>query len=190
MRPSRREVLAAAGTLALGAVVASGEAPADAPSEDQIVLSTTDLAASHAYVEWAVDPAASPLVAHLRETVAGFEGTDVAASAFLSSGTADVPRYVESATFANADAWPVVADATAAWFAARRDATATPVRREADVASWTVPAGVGTVDAVRLDRVEERLVLTVAGGAPDAALDPRAATRRYAAVVRGRVGGR
>lgn len=153
------------------------------------MLATGDLVNDGAYVEWAVDPTASPLVAHLRETVAAFEGTDVEASAFLSSGAPGVPRYVESATFADAGAWPAVGEATATWFAARNDATATPVRREADVRAWTVPADAATVDAVRLDRVDDLLVLTVAGGAPDARLDPRAATRRYAAVVRGRVGG-
>lgn len=187
---TRREVLAASGALALGGVLsdtAGGESAA--PQDATPVLVADDLVRTSAYVEWEVDAGASALVEHLRATVDAFEGAGSAAAAFVSTGADGVPQYVESATFADTDAWPAVGAATAAWFAERRGTVATPERRQADVATWTVAAGDGTLDAVRFDRVEDRIVLTIVGGEHAAALDPLTAARRYAAVVRGRIGG-
>lgn len=186
---TRREVLATSGTLALGGVVSGAiEGESASPEGRSPVLAAGDLVRSDAYVEWQVDAEASALVEHLRTTVDAFEGIGSAATAFVSTGADGIPQYVESATFAETAAWPAVGESAAAWFAGQRGTAATAARREADVAAWTVAAGDGTLDAVRFDQVDDRILLTVVGGEKGAALDPLTAARRYAAVVRGRVG--
>lgn len=189
--PTRREVLTASGALALGGVLSAGDAGETAsPEVSTPVLDAGDLVQSGAYVEWQVNAENSALVEHLRGAIGAFEGDGSAATAFVSTGADGIPQYVESATFADADAWPAIGEATAAWFAERRGTTATAVRREADVAAWTIPAGDGTVDAVRLDRIDDLVVLTVVGGERAASLDPLTAAGQYAAAVRGRAGSR
>jgi hypothetical protein len=188
---TRREVLATSGALALGGVLSGTPEDASVSSEDSTpVLAAGDLVQSDAYVEWQVNAEMSALVEHLRATVDAFEGAGSAATAFVSTGADGIPQYVESATFADADAWPAVGEQTAAWFAERHGTAATAERREADVGAWTFAAGDGTLDAVRLDKVDDRVVLTIVGGENAAALDPLTAARQYAAVVRGRIGGR
>lgn len=185
---TRRDILAASGALALGGVLSANDGEETTVGADSTpVLVAADLVERDAYVEWEVDADASALVRHLRARVDSFEGVEGAATAFVSSGADGIPQYVESATFEDAAAWPAVGEATAAWFAAQRDATATAVRQETDVLTWRIPTGEGTVDAVRLDRIADRVVVTVVGGEIAALLDPVSAARRYAAVVRGRV---
>lgn len=153
------------------------------PTIADTVLTEADLVRQESYVEWQVDAARAPLPSYLSKAVPSFAGRGTA-TGFISDGTRGLPKYVESAAFAT-DGWEALVDATAEWFADTHDASPTVDRYESDRVAWHVPAGDGLVDAVRLDRVEDVVAVTVVGG-ETAGLGPRNAVHRYGSAVRNR----
>lgn len=185
---SRRGLLAAS---AAGAAVGGfGYTKLDGATDDSaladVVLSEGDLVQADSYVNWRVNTRSAPLPSHLREAVASFTGTGGTARGFVSDGTAGLPRTVESAAFPGVADWEAVAAASIGWFERTHDAIATIEQRETDVVEYRFPTDSGLVDAVRLDRVDDLMTLTIASGDPRDRLGPRTAVRRYAGAVRDR----
>lgn len=182
---SRRGFIGLAGVAAAGAGSYLGReaTPAD-PAVADATLTDADLVGRESYVEWRIDPERAPLPAYLADAVPSFAGGGTA-TGYVSDGTTGLPKYVESAVF-TADDWDAITDATAEWFADSHADPPTVTRREPDRVAWHGTTEGGLLDAVRVDRVDDAVAITIVGGR-STGLGPRDAARRYGNAVRDRI---
>ena len=190
---SRRTFLAAVGLTVAGSALAPSTAGTDLSASPAVaralVLGHADLLVppGESYVAWRVDPAATPLLAHLGAAVAEFDPALAPAGAFVARRGTHAPRYVETAALPPRLDRSTVVAAVDEWLAATHGPDLVHTETTGGVA-WHVTRD-GWTEAVTLRAVGDRLLLVCAGGRADAPFAPGIAADHYARLLAERAGG-
>ena len=181
---TRRDMLAAS-TLTLAGAVGTGTTTAAADPES-VLLSVADLVrpTGETYVAW--DGVDDPLLSTLRRTVPGFGSTPAAGRGFVARPGDDAPAAVESGAISLADgSVDELVAATSRWVHQRIEGRPgqVTVHRSATGIEFRTQDG-DTLDVVHLHRGGGYLLVTIASGDSDAAVDPRTVVPRYVRTMR------
>lgn len=181
---TRRDMLAAS-TLTLAGAVGTGTTTA-ASDPESVLLSVADLVrpAGETYVVW--DGVDAPLLSTLRRTVPGFGSTPAAGRGFVARPGTDAPAAVESGAISLADgAVDELIAATSRWVHQRIEGRSgtVDVHRSATGIEFRTQDG-DTLDVVHLHRAGGYLLVTIASGDPDAAVDPQTVVPQYVRTMR------